>query len=101
MACCRPRSVPGRTSCPLREIWRQRQQLIQLQADEIRRMQKCLDAMNLRVHKVMSDLVGVTGRAIIEAILQGERDPAVLAQHRDCRLPLQRGRTAARVDGAL
>jgi hypothetical protein len=48
-------------------------------------MQKCLDEMNLRVHKTISDLAGVTGRAIIQAIIQGERDPAVLATHRDVR----------------
>jgi transposase len=76
---------PCQAMRPLRTIWRQRQQLVQLQADEIRRMQKCLDEMNLRVHKAISDLAGVTGCAIIQAILQGERDPAVLATFRDPR----------------
>jgi len=76
---------PSKEWLPLRAIWRVRQQLIQMQADELRRMQKCLDEMNLRVHKIISDLAGVTGTAIIQAILSGERDPAVLAQLRDAR----------------
>ena len=77
---------PSAEILPLRAIWRVRQQLILLQADEIRRMQKALDEMNLRVHKVISDLAGVTGQAIIQAIIDGERDPAVLATYRDCRI---------------
>ena len=77
---------PSAEILPLRTYWRARLQLVQLQADEIRRMQKALDEMNIRVHKVMSDLVGVTGRAIIAAILAGERRPEVLATYRDCRL---------------
>ena len=42
--------------------------------------------MNLQLHHVLSDLTGVTGLAILDAILAGERDPAVLAQYRDPRL---------------
>jgi hypothetical protein len=60
-------------------------QLIDLQANEVRRMQKYLDEMNLRVHKVISDLAGVTGLSIVRAIINGERNPSVLAQFRDCR----------------
>ena len=77
---------PSAQILPLRTIWRVRQQLIEMQADEIRRMQKAFDEMNVRVHKVISDLAGVTGQAIITAILAGERDPAVLATYRDHRI---------------
>jgi hypothetical protein len=42
--------------------------------------------MNLQLHHVISDITGVTGIAIIEAILKGERDPAVLAKMRDKRI---------------
>jgi transposase len=76
---------PSAEILPLRAIWRLRMQLIDLQADEIRRMQKALDEMNLRVHKVLTDLAGVTGLAIVRAILDGARDPAVLATYRDPR----------------
>ena len=39
--------------------------------------------MNLQFHHVISDITGLTGIAIIEAILKGERDPAVLSEMRD------------------
>jgi hypothetical protein len=49
-------------------------------------MQKALTQMNLQLHHVLSDLTGVTGLAILDAILTGERDPQVLAAHRDPRV---------------
>lgn len=48
-------------------------------------MQKALQQMNLLLHNVVSDIVGVTGLAIIRAILAGDHNPQVLAQHRDYR----------------
>jgi transposase len=48
-------------------------------------MQKALTQMNLQLHHVMSDITGVTGMTIIRAIVAGERDPNVLATHRDRR----------------
>jgi hypothetical protein len=46
-------------------------------------MQKALTQMNLQLHHVVSDITGVTGMSIIRAIVAGERDPAVLASHRE------------------
>jgi len=48
-------------------------------------MQKALDQMNVQVHRAVTDLTGVTGLAIVRAIVGGERDPAQLARHRDRR----------------
>jgi hypothetical protein len=48
-------------------------------------MQKSLDQMNVRVHRAVSDLDGVTGMAIVHAIVNGERDPHQLARLRDPR----------------
>jgi hypothetical protein len=48
-------------------------------------MQKALEQMNVKLTEVASDITGVTGTAIIEAILQGERDPQKLAELRDGR----------------
>jgi transposase len=48
-------------------------------------MQKSLDQMNVQVHRAVTDLTGVTGLAIVRAIVGGERDPARLALHRDRR----------------
>jgi len=48
-------------------------------------MQKGLDQMNVCVHHAVSDITGATGMAIIRAIVEGERDPQVLARLRDRR----------------
>jgi hypothetical protein len=49
-------------------------------------MQKALDQMNLQIHHVISDITGMTGLAIVDAILAGERDPAKLASLRNWRV---------------
>lgn len=67
---------------PLRTYWRHRACLVEQCASQIHRMQKALEQMNLQLHKVISDISGVTGFKIIRAIVAGERDPQKLAQMR-------------------
>jgi transposase len=69
----------------LRTLVRDRANLIAETGDWLRRMQKSLDQMNVRVHRAVSDLDGATGMAILRAIVKGERDPRKLAQLRDRR----------------
>ena len=69
----------------LRSYLRQRTMLIRGAAAHIQHMQKALQQMNLLLHQVVADITGLTGMTIIRAILAGERDPQVLAQHRDPR----------------
>src|SRR3712207_4339832 len=69
----------------LRSYLRQRAMLIRGAATHIQHMQKALQQMNVLLHHVVADITGVTGMTIIRAILAGERDPHVLAQHRDPR----------------
>jgi hypothetical protein len=69
---------PDDEICKLRSLWRHRDSLIQLATVHLQHMQKALDQMNLQIHHVISDLSGVTGLAIIDAILAGERDPSKL-----------------------
>jgi len=77
---------PEDSICVLRSYWRHRDNLIRYAAAHIQHMQKALTEMNLHLHKVISDLTGVTGMRIIQAILAGERDPLKLAQMRDPRI---------------
>ena len=77
--------LPDDQTSALRSQQRMRQTLRRSQDDWIRRVQKQLDLMNIRVHRAVSDITGVTGMRIIRAILGGERDPRVLAGLRDCR----------------
>jgi len=63
----------------LRTYWRQRNDLVRAAGRHIQRMQKALTQMNIQLANVLSDLSGMTGQAIIKAILAGERDPHQLA----------------------
>jgi transposase len=66
----------------LRAYLRQRAMLIEHRAAHIQHMQKALQQMNVQLTQVLSDISGVTGLAIIRAIVDGERNPAKLAQLR-------------------
>lgn len=74
---------PSEQISELRTIVRQKAVLVRQQADWIRRMHKCLDQMNVRVHHAVKDTQGVTGMAMLRAIVGGERDPRNLAKLRD------------------
>ena len=74
---------PSEQISELRTIVRQKAVLVRQQADWIRRMQKCLDQMNVRVHHAVKDTQGATGMAMLRAIVGGERDPRNLAKLRD------------------
>jgi transposase len=74
---------PAELVCMLRTLVRDKATLAAAQADWIRRIQKSLDQMNVRVHRAVSDIQGATGMAIIRAIVAGQRDPAALANLRD------------------
>ena len=63
----------------LRSSWRQRAALLADAARDIQHMQKALTQMHVKLQHVVSDMTGVTGLAIIKAILAGERDPRQLA----------------------
>jgi transposase len=76
---------PPETICLLRTLVRDKGTLVAERSDWVRRMQKSLDQMNVRVHRAVSDVDGVTGLAIVRAIVAGERDPQQLAALRDPR----------------
>lgn len=77
---------PPETVCAVRSLLRHRDRLVRLAAVHTQHIQKALNQMNLQVHHVLSDITGVTGLAILDAILAGERDPDALAQLRDRRV---------------
>ena len=77
---------PEQEICALRSLLRHREGMVQMASGHVQHMQKALDQMNLQVHHVISDITGVTGLSIIDAILAGERDPHKLAKLRDWRI---------------
>ncbi|AUT69993.1 MULTISPECIES: IS110 family transposase [Paraburkholderia] len=88
---------PDGEVCVVRAVVRQREVLLTEQASWVLRMQKALVQMNLQLTEVLTDVMGVTGQAIIRAIMAGERDPKVLAQHRHGRVKA----SAAEIERAL
>jgi transposase len=82
----KPSYRPDQEVCAIRSLLRHRQSLVQMSATHVNHMQKALDQMNLQLHHVISDITGVTGLAIIDAILDGERDPFILAKLRNDRI---------------
>src|ERR1700739_2145417 len=77
---------PSQEIRTMRTYWRQRNDLVRAAARHIQRMQKALTQMNLQLANVLSDVSGMTGQAIIKAILAGERDPHKLATFRNWRV---------------
>ena len=77
---------PPKAVCAIRSIARHRASLVQMASVHVQHMQKALDQMNLQLHHVISDVTGLTGMAIVDAILEGERGPHVLAKLRDVRI---------------
>jgi len=76
---------PQEAVCMLRTLVRDKGNLVAEAGDWLRRMQKSLDQMNVRVHRAVADLQGTTGMAIMQAIVEGERDARKLAKLRDRR----------------
>jgi hypothetical protein len=77
---------PSGEVCVVRTVVRQREVLLIEQATWVQRMQKALVQMNIQLTEVLADVMGMTGQAIIRDIVAGERDPAVLARHRNARV---------------
>jgi transposase len=83
----------------VRTIWRQRDRLVKEAGREVQQMQKALTTMNVQLANAISDVSGVTGQAIIRAILQGERDPQQLAKLRDWRVAATEEEIAHSLEG--
>ncbi len=62
--------------------WRQRQMQVRYAASHVQHMQEAMEQMNVKLTEVVSDITGLTGMAIIGAILEGQRDPIQLARLR-------------------
>jgi len=71
--------LPGEEIRRVRTVWRLRDQHVKEAGRAVQHMQKALTEMNVQLHNTISDLSGVTGQAIVRAILDGERDAVRLA----------------------
>ena len=72
--------IPSRPQRELRELTRARRSLIQQRSQVANRIQKVLEGANIKLASVATDVVGVSGRAMLEAMVAGTEDPQVLAE---------------------
>lgn len=90
---------PPEHICAVRSLLRHRATLIRYASSHVQHLQKALTQMNLQIHNVISDLTGVTGLAMLDAILAGERDPQTLAALKDHRIKASRDTLARSLQG--
>ena len=90
---------PADQICVIRSLWRHRESLVQMAAEHTMHMQKALSQMNVQLHHVLSDITGVSGMAILDAILSGERDPVKLAALCNWRVRSSRETVAKSLEG--
>lgn len=74
--------LPAAQIATLRSYMRQRDRWVADAGRAIQHMQQALELMNVKLTEVVSDITGVTGMAVIDSILAGERDPQKLSEHR-------------------
>jgi transposase len=82
--------IPPQPIRELRELTRYRKTLVQERAQEINRLQKVLEGANIKLAVVASDILGKSGRDMLNAMMEGERDAEALAE-------LARGRLRAKL----
>jgi transposase len=93
--------VPATEIGALRELTRTRKQLVRELARHTLRIQKILDVANLKLTGTISQILGVTGRAILKALIAGETDPERLADLAHPRVQVSRERLVESLHGRL
>jgi len=83
----------------VRTIWRLRDRHVKDASRSVQHMQKALTKMNIQLANVISDITGVSGQAIIAAILKGERDPWKLADLKHAMVKASRDEVARSLEG--
>ena len=76
----RPSYIPSQAQRELRELVRYRKSLVQERAAEVNRIQKVLEGGNIKLASVARDIMGVSGRAMLDAIVAGQTNPQAMAE---------------------
>jgi transposase len=97
----RPSFVPDAPIQALRALLRTRKQLVRERAGHVQRLQKTLEDANLKLASVLTDITGLSGRAILEALVAGERDPDRLLALVHPRVKAEPARLRAALTGRL
>ena len=76
----RPSFIPPKPQRDLRDLIRHRQNFVRERSNLVNRIQKVLEAANIKLASVATDIMGVSGRAILKAIIAGDKNPEQMAQ---------------------
>lgn len=93
--------VPPREVAELRTLLRTRKQLVREHASHVQRVQKTLEDANIKLTSAISDIMGKSGRAMIEAMIAGESDPHQLAALADRRIQAPRAKLVEVLTGRV
>lgn len=93
--------IPERAQRELRELVRYRRSLIEEQSREVNRIQKVLEGANIKLGDVATDVMGKSGRAMLEQLVRGETDPEQLADLACGRLRKKRGQLVEALEGVV
>jgi prefoldin subunit 5 len=93
--------IPEQDIQDLRSLMRARKQMTRQQISHVQRVQKTLEEANIKLDSVITDIMGATGRRMIEAMIAGEANPIKLAQLADCRIKSPRDQLTEALRGRL
>jgi len=93
--------IPNRDQRELRELIRYRRSLIDERAREVNRVQKVLEGANIKLSSVASDVLGKSGRAMIEAMIAGEENPELLSELAQRRLKSKKADLQRALNGLM
>ncbi len=97
----RASSIPDRPQRELQELVRHRRGLIRQRSQMVNRIQKVLEGANIKLASVASNVVGLSGRAILDALVAGTEDPQALASLAQGKLQAKREQLATALQGAV
>ncbi len=72
--------IPPKAQRDLRDLTRYQTKLVQERVRQVNRVQKLLEGANIKLASVASDIFGVSGRAMLEELIAGQTDPAIMAE---------------------
>ncbi len=93
--------VPELSIQELRDLTRTRKQLVRERAQHVQRIQKVLQDANIKISSAVTDIMGKSGRAILEALIAGETDPEALANLASSRIKAGRGKLVEALRGRV
>ncbi|MCZ8514647.1 IS110 family transposase [Paenibacillus filicis] len=93
--------IPNRDQREMREIIRYRRSIIEERTREVNRLQKVLEGGNIKLSSVASNVIGVSGRNMLEAMITGETDASVLADFAQKKLKLKKEQLKLALEGRL